>query len=181
MCLLLYWFTCTSLWRLSWSHTDIMLPGALENRAQFLQRVCFAINLMPFLSSHLSSSSTLCLLMALWLLEAISPGTGLENFLADNYLPFVPCSALWLAQSRHLKQAGSWGKTKETMECFSSLCGFLRAPTKKGQMQKTLPWPKYLLGRVKTVLVVSSCLVVISKWGHLWSFTLRIVSADCGL
>lgn len=121
-----------------------ILLWALENRVQFLQRLfCYQSDAFsfPIFSLLLYSMFANGLVIKL---EAISLGTGLENFLADNYLLCSLARPSGL-HSRTRKQAGS-GKTKERpwsvlLVGFSESCLI-----KKGQMQKTLPWPKYLLG-----------------------------------
>ena len=130
----------------------IFLAGALENRAQFHVSICFAINLMPF---HFLSFLLLDSVLANGLVMAWSNlhlGTGLENFLVDNYLPFVPWLSLLACTIAHESRL-ALGKPRKG-HWVPLLCGLSRElPTKKGQMQKRLPWPKCpLVGGVKLFL-----------------------------
>ena len=86
--------------------------------------------------SCLSSSSTLCLLMALWLLEAISP---LAQVLRIFWLTMISLlflgSAFWLAQS-YTKAGWLWENQGETMECLFSVGFSESCPQRRGRCRR---------------------------------------------
>lgn len=155
------------------------LAGASANAAQFLVSFCLAIAWDAFSFSVFPPSSTLDLLMALWLFRAISPlARFLRIFSVRQLSPFCSLPRPSGLHNRRWKQAGS-GKTEKGPWSASSLCGLFWELLSPGRMMPKTPvlsWPKYLF----VGGVVFSCPVVNCKWGHLESSLWGILSEDVG-
>lgn len=136
----------------------IFLAGALENRAPFLQCLfCYQSDAFSF---PVFPPPLLCLLMALWLLEAIST---LAQVLRILWLTIISLlflgSASWLAQL-YMKAGWLWENQGKTIEClffvgFSESCPQRRGRCRRcclGQSIHLLEESNYSCG-----LFLSSC------------------------